>query len=215
MGGGKALAFFWFRDAGAHQPGVSSPVVSHDDMVIGQESRTSDAATANTWRRSFYFFDPDGIMLEFCATVNEGSANVDIPVSANGLQAHMQREAGFSLPRAQSMIMTEGPASSMELAMRLKVSKQAIRQALRAMIERDLVTVNPDPANGRQRIVQVSEHGQAMRDIASHGLERLEREPARRIGRDRVEVLHEVLNAPWGPALDDGGRAAGDAGRES
>jgi DNA-binding MarR family transcriptional regulator len=124
----------------------------------------------------------------------------------DGLQAYMQREAGFSLPRAQSMIMvclTEGVTSPTELARRLKVSKQAIRQALRAMIEVGVVTVDPDPDNGRLRIVRVTARGRAMRDHARRGLPLLEQELARRIGRDRVEMLHDALNANWGPAATD------------
>lgn len=127
----------------------------------------------------------------------------------DGLQAYMQRRAdGFSLPRAQSMIMvclTEGVTSPIELARRLKVSKQAIRQSLRAMIESGVVTVEPDPENGRQRVVRVTERGQAMRDIAQRGLPLLEEELARRIGRDRLEALHDVLNADWGPLPEDVG----------
>lgn len=124
----------------------------------------------------------------------------------DGLQAHMQREADFSLPRAQSMIMTclsEGVENPTELARCLKVSKQAIRQALRPMIENGLVTVEPDPANGRQRLVKVTERGQAMREIAKRSLGALERELVRRIGHERVEALHEILNADWGHALDE------------
>jgi catechol 2,3-dioxygenase-like lactoylglutathione lyase family enzyme len=140
MGGGNELAFFWFRDAGKAQPGVSAPntlvgrqpgnitsvhgsmnhvafnvapdridayrdllisrgvdctsVVNHDDVVTGAQSRTSEEATDRTWLRSFYFFDPDGIMLEFCATVNEGSPNVDLPVNAEGLKANGQPITG-------------------------------------------------------------------------------------------------------------------------
>lgn len=124
----------------------------------------------------------------------------------DGLQAHMQREAGFSLPRAQSMIMvcvSEGVTSPVEIARRLKVSKQAIRQALRPMIEDGLVTVGPDPDNGRQRLVQVTERGQAARDIARRGLASMERELARRIGRARLEALHDILNADWGEPPGD------------
>ena len=120
----------------------------------------------------------------------------------DALQAHMSREAAFTLPRAQSMIMaclTEGIDSPIELARRLKVSKQAIRQALRPMIETGLVTVEPDPSNRRGRIVRVTKHGMAMRNIARQGLEGIEAELVRRIGRDRVEALHEILNADWGP----------------
>lgn len=140
MGAGNELAFFWFRDAGGPQPGVSSPttlvgrrpgnitsahgsmnhvafsiaadkidgyrelllsrgvdctpVVNHDDVVTGAESRTSNAVTDKTWLRSFYFFDPDGIMLEFCATVNTGAPSVDLPVNARGLKSNGQSITG-------------------------------------------------------------------------------------------------------------------------
>jgi DNA-binding MarR family transcriptional regulator len=120
----------------------------------------------------------------------------------DGLQAHMRRQAGFSLPRAQSMIMvclTEGVTSQSELARRLQVSKQAIQQALRAMVDNGMVTIDPDPDNGRQRVVRVTAKGEAMREIARTGLQALQEELARRIGRDRLEALHDALNADWGP----------------
>jgi catechol 2,3-dioxygenase-like lactoylglutathione lyase family enzyme len=134
MGGGNELAFFWFRDAPKHHPGVASaghlvgsregtitsahgsmnhvafsvpaeeidgyrarlvakgvdctPVVNHDDVVTGEEARTAGATTDKTWLRSFYFFDPDGIMLEFCATLKAGSPSVDLPVDAAGIKAN-------------------------------------------------------------------------------------------------------------------------------
>lgn len=124
----------------------------------------------------------------------------------DALQAQMKRQAAFTLPRAQSMIMTcltEGIVNPIELARHLKVSKQAIRQALRPMIETGLVTVAPDPSDRRRRIVQVTEYGLAMRDIARRSLASIEAELARRIGRDRVEALHEILNADWGPPPED------------
>ncbi|HEX7036719.1 MAG TPA: hypothetical protein VF210_13150 [Pseudomonadales bacterium] len=64
-----------------------TPVINHDDVATGTEPRTSAAANARTWLRSFYFFDPDGIMLEFCATVNSGSPDVELPVDARGIKA--------------------------------------------------------------------------------------------------------------------------------
>lgn len=62
-------------------------VVNHEDVVTGEEARTSSETTAKTWLRSFYFFDPDGIMLEFCATLNAGEAAIDLPVNAQGIKA--------------------------------------------------------------------------------------------------------------------------------
>jgi DNA-binding MarR family transcriptional regulator len=120
----------------------------------------------------------------------------------DGLQAHMRREAGFSLPRAQSMIMvclSDGIVSQSELAQRLQVSKQAIQQALRSMVRKGMVTIDPDPDNGRQRVVSVTPQGEAMRDIARRGLKELQDELERRIGRQRILALQEALNVDWGP----------------
>lgn len=120
----------------------------------------------------------------------------------DALQAHMRREAGFSLPRAQSMIMvclSDGIDRQSDLAERLQVSKQAIQQALRSMIRKGMVTIEPDPASGRQRIVRVTPKGEAMRDIARRGMLELQRELGRRIGRDQLEALQDALNADWGP----------------
>ncbi len=64
-----------------------TPVVNHDDVVTGNDARTSDEVSDRTWLRSCYFFDPDGIMLELTATLNEGSSSVDLPVNADGIKS--------------------------------------------------------------------------------------------------------------------------------
>lgn len=105
MGGGNALAFFWFPDAPAPAPGISapvtvpgigewksavgsmnhvafsvpeerfeayraalkdkgvrvSPVLDHDDSELGVAAQLHPGVFV----RSFYFQDPDGIVLEF------------------------------------------------------------------------------------------------------------------------------------------------------
>ena len=65
-----------------------SPVINHEDVVTGEQARTSDAISDKTWVRSFYFFDPDGAMLEFCATVNPGTQHADLPVNHKGIKAN-------------------------------------------------------------------------------------------------------------------------------
>ncbi|HEY5679857.1 MAG TPA: VOC family protein [Pseudomonadales bacterium] len=65
-----------------------TPLVNHDDVVTGEESRRGSGISAKTWLRSFYFYDPDGIMLEFCATLNTGSPEVELPVNAAGIKAN-------------------------------------------------------------------------------------------------------------------------------
>ena len=73
-----------------------SQIVNHDDVVTGEDARTASAASEKTWLRSFYFFDPDGIMLEFCATLQPGIPHADSPVNAEGLKADGQPIIGSS-----------------------------------------------------------------------------------------------------------------------
>ena len=109
IGNGDSLAFFWFADAPAAQPGVASAtpgpmpgasahgsmnhvaiavpadrideyyekltakgikasrVISHDDSPM----QASLQVTPTTFVRSIYFYDPDGIALEFAAWTRE------------------------------------------------------------------------------------------------------------------------------------------------
>jgi catechol 2,3-dioxygenase-like lactoylglutathione lyase family enzyme len=71
-----------------------TPVVNHDDVVTGKASRTAQSASSKTWLRSFYFFDPDGIMLEFCATLSAGLPSVDLPVDATGIKSNGEAITG-------------------------------------------------------------------------------------------------------------------------
>lgn len=124
----------------------------------------------------------------------------------DGLQAHMLRETGVALPRAQSMMMAcidDGITRQSDMAAHLRVSKQAVQQALKALIAKEMVTVAPDPQNGRQKIVALTERGRKMREIARGGIAQLEVELARRIGKKRLTALHDALDAEWGPHLED------------
>jgi catechol 2,3-dioxygenase-like lactoylglutathione lyase family enzyme len=49
--------------------------------------RVTEGVDDTTWLRSFYFFDPDGIMLEFCADVTAGTDYIAAPVNADGIKA--------------------------------------------------------------------------------------------------------------------------------
>lgn len=121
----------------------------------------------------------------------------------DGLQAYMREHAGISLPRAQSMMMvylSEGVDRPADLAKRLRVSKQAVQQGLKELMSKDMVTVEPDPASGRQKIVRFTEHGRELRDIARKGLKSLESLLTRRIGRARADALRRALESDWGPS---------------
>ena len=70
--------------------------MNHNDVVTGEESRTGQDASEKTWLQSFYFFDPDGVMLEFCATLQPGLPNVDLPVNSKGIKANGQSVTGVT-----------------------------------------------------------------------------------------------------------------------
>jgi DNA-binding MarR family transcriptional regulator len=121
----------------------------------------------------------------------------------DGLQAHMQKVVGVSLPRAQSMIMVcigDGIHRQSDIAATLRVSKQAVQQAVKGLAAKGFVRVEPDPGSGRQRRVVFTRRGEAMRDVAADGLRRMEAELGRRIGRTRLTALHHALDVDWGPA---------------
>ncbi len=63
-------------------------MVNHADIETKPGvDRTTEKIDETTWVRSFYFFDPDGIMLEFCADVSPGSPEISLPVNAEGVKA--------------------------------------------------------------------------------------------------------------------------------
>jgi catechol 2,3-dioxygenase-like lactoylglutathione lyase family enzyme len=72
-----------------------TPVVPHDDVVTGAEAADHPEAQQKPWLQSFYFLDPDGIMLEFCADLQPGLAHADLPVNAEGLKADGSKISGL------------------------------------------------------------------------------------------------------------------------
>ncbi len=119
----------------------------------------------------------------------------------DGLQGYMRAHAGMSLPRAQSMLMvyiTEGITRQMELADVLRVSKQAIGQAIRELEGKGIVRLVRDPHNGRRKQVALTAKGKRLGVIANTGLRLLEDELGNRIGIRDVRALRRALTKTWG-----------------
>jgi catechol 2,3-dioxygenase-like lactoylglutathione lyase family enzyme len=65
-----------------------SEIVNHADISTQPGiKRTTDGVEEETWLRSIYFLDPDGVMLEYCAAVKDGTGDVSLPVNAEGIKA--------------------------------------------------------------------------------------------------------------------------------
>ncbi len=119
----------------------------------------------------------------------------------DGLQAHMKKHTGLSLPRAQSMAMiylTEGVDRPSDLAQKLQVSKQAAQQMIKGLQAKGIVVLRPDPNNGRQKFVEFTDTGRELGRVAREGLYALEKELAQRIGPQNVSNLRAALSAEWG-----------------
>jgi len=118
IGNGDSLAFFWFPGAPQAQPGISSPqglpglgslmtahgsmnhiafnvpVEKFDDYVDrlnhdNSPTQVSPMQTDGVFVRSVYFFDPDGVCLEFaCWTTEFDDSDVaHDPMTADGTKA--------------------------------------------------------------------------------------------------------------------------------
>lgn len=72
-----------------------TPLVDHNDVITGADAATHPDVQNKSWLQSFYFLDPDGIMLEFCADFESGLAHADFPVDAQGIKADGSRITGF------------------------------------------------------------------------------------------------------------------------
>jgi len=72
-----------------------TPVIPMTDVVTGAEAADHPEAQQKPWLQSFYFLDPDGIMLEFCADLQPGLAHADLPVNAEGLKADGSKISGL------------------------------------------------------------------------------------------------------------------------
>lgn len=77
-----------FRDKLIARGVECSPMVNHADREMAPgDPRVTYKVDDSTWVRSFYFLDPDGIMLEFCAAVSPGTGEMALPVNADGVKS--------------------------------------------------------------------------------------------------------------------------------
>ena len=118
-----------------------------------------------------------------------------------GLQENLQIRGGPEITHSQSMIIMmigEGIRRPSAIAQRLGVSRQAVHQSLKDLIDVDIVELAPDPKDGRAKIAKLSKKGAPIHRKASKILDRLEAELGRRIGNRKVAALREILEQDWG-----------------
>ena len=100
---------------------------------------------------------------------NTAETAVRLAVAVKRLQARIREEAGVvstGLSVAQvsifSRLVHEGPVTAASLAAAEHVSQQAIAQSLAGLKTGGLVSVKPDPADGRKSLLEVTAAGRAL-----------------------------------------------------
>jgi DNA-binding MarR family transcriptional regulator len=82
-----------------------------------------------------------------------------------------------------------------ELARRLEISKQAVSQSIAELELMDIVEAIPDQADGRARLVRLTDKGRQVIGQGLGALHSVEAEIERAIGKSRFETLREALLA--------------------
>ena len=121
------------------------------------------------------------------------------------LQNSMRKAGLPPLSRTKSMIMvniSDGITRPSDLARNIGISRQAIQQTLVEMEKSGLITLAPDPADGRAKIVKFSRRGTGIGKIAFDALDEIEAELSRRLGVRAVKQVKDLLFRDWGPVLN-------------
>lgn len=104
--------------------------------------------------------------------------------------------AGFDVTQAQArVLMRVGPDGTRltELAEAAQVTKQTAGFLVDQLEKAGYVERVPDPADGRARLVRVTEKAKSAVPVANEELARIEAEWERHIGKRRMSQLREAL----------------------
>jgi DNA-binding MarR family transcriptional regulator len=118
-----------------------------------------------------------------------GAPRLRAAFAAAGLDGIRPAQAVALVPLAA------GGLHASDLADRLRVSRQAVAQAVAALERHDYVVRGPDPADARARIIDLTERGrQALRVMRSNALD-VEKRWQELLGEQRLAELRETLHA--------------------
>lgn len=121
-----------------------------------------------------------------------------------GLQNYLQARGWPSVTRPQSMVMANivlGARRPSEIARNMGVSRQAIHATINQMVALGMVALTDDPANGRVKVMSLTQLGETMRVDAQRAMVVMGEELGRRLGKAPVLVTAHLLNDDWGPPM--------------
>jgi DNA-binding MarR family transcriptional regulator len=116
-----------------------------------------------------------------------GGPHLRAAFAAAGLDGIRPAQAVALVPLAA------GRLHASDLADRLRVSRQAVAQAIAPLERHGYITRVPDPVDARARIIELTQRGQqALRVMRSNALDR-EKRWQKVLGKQRLGELREIL----------------------
>ena len=82
-----------------------------------------------------------------------------------------------------------------DLAERARMTKQSVGEVTTDLEQRGYVERVPDPADGRAKIIRLTERGHEAQTLGFELIAEIEREWGERIGEERVAALRDALEA--------------------
>jgi DNA-binding MarR family transcriptional regulator len=87
------------------------------------------------------------------------------------------------------------PRTMADIAKVLGISRQAVQMSIKRLVALNVLELELAPGNHRDKLVMVTERGQAARLAASQQIDRLETECVKVIGADGLATLRHLLQA--------------------
>ncbi|OBB78210.1 MarR family transcriptional regulator [Mycobacterium colombiense] len=91
--------------------------------------------------------------------------------------------------------LAAGGLHASDLADRLRVSRQAVAQAIAALERHGYVTRGPDPVDARARVIELTARGRRALQVMRSNAQALERRWTEVLGERRLGELRETLTA--------------------
>lgn len=122
----------------------------------------------------------------------------------NGLQNVLRSRGLRSLNKSQSMMVlyiSAGVSRPIEIAKKMRLSRQAIRHIANQLIRVGLVEAHADPRDRRSKVLVLSRKAAEIRNVAAETIFALEHVLERRIGAKRVAMVRDALERDWGAPI--------------
>jgi DNA-binding MarR family transcriptional regulator len=91
------------------------------------------------------------------------------------------------------IIASRQPSSESEIARELEVSRQAVHSSVQRLKDLGVVGLIPQPGNGRDKLVAVTESGRQAQDVANATIRLLENECADILGTKGLEQFRKQM----------------------